>query len=225
MFNGSLGKDQGVATDSSSPSVIPSNIQGSASLRRRIIKACEDFEVIFSRSVKLEPALVPPMHLKVDKTLWEKPFNRLPARPQSTANQEEIRKQIKKMLDLGVIKPSTSVYWSQVLLAAKSNGDKRFCIDLRALNKALEDQGWQIPNIKMMIDRIGALNMKIFGSVDLTSGYHQFPIDVSSAWMTSFITFMGIYQWNRVPMGIKPAANYFQMTMAQHVLEGLIYDV
>ena len=26
-------------------------------------------------------------------------------------------------------------------------------------------------------------------------------------------------------MGIKPAANYFQMTMAQHVLEGLIYDI
>ena len=77
----------------------------------------------------------------------------------------------------------------------------------------------------MMIDRIGALRMKIFGSVDLTSGYHQFPIDVSSAWMTSFITFMGIYQWNRVPMGIKPAANYFQMTMTQHILEGLIYDI
>ena len=76
----------------------------------------------------------------------------------------------------------------------------------------------------MMIDRIGARKMSIFGSVDLTSGYHQFPIEEASAWMTSFITFMGIYQWNRVPMGIKPAANYFQMTMVQHVLEGLIYE-
>ena len=227
LFNGSLGKDQGVALGSNLPSssVIPTNIQGSASLRKRILQACKEFEMIFSRSVQLEPALVPPMRLKVDRDIWEKPFNRLPARPQSTANQEEIRKQINKMLALGVIKPSTSIYWSQVLLAAKPNGDKRFCIDLRALNKALEDQGWQIPNIKEMIDRVGALNMTIFGSVDLTSGYHQFPIEVSSAWMTSFITFMGIFQWNRVPMGIKPAANYFQMTMAQSVLEGLIYDI
>jgi hypothetical protein len=182
-------------------------------LKLAIIELCKKFKTFFSRSVKLDPASVPPMKLKVDKDLWEKPFNRLPARPQSTANQEEIRKQIKKMLDLGVIKPSISIYWSQVLLAAKSNGDKRFCIDLRALNKALEDQGWQIPNIKEMIDRIGALNMSIFGSVDLTSGYHQFPIEVSSTWahilLTSFITFMDMFQWNWVPMGIKPAANYF----------------
>ena len=226
LFDGSLGKDQGVATDTSiRPSVIPTNIQGSASLQKRIIELCQEYEVIFSRAVKPVPASVPPMKLSVDKDIWEKPFNRLPARPQSTSNQEEIRRQIKKMLDLGVIKPSTSVYWSQVLLAPKSNGEKRFCIDLRALNKALEDQGWQIPNIKMMIDRIGALRMTIFGSVDLTSGYHQFPIEVSSSWMTAFITFMGVFQWNRVPMGIKPAANYFQRTMAQHVLEGLLYDL
>jgi hypothetical protein len=69
------------------------------------------------------------MKLDVDKTEWERPFNRLPARPQSSAKRF-------------------------------SNGAKRFCIDLRALNKALQDQGWQIPNIKELIERIGALKMK-----------------------------------------------------------------
>jgi hypothetical protein len=58
----------------------------------------------------------------------------------------------------------------------------------------MEDQGWQISNIKEMIDRIGAMRMQIFDSVDLTSGYHQFQIEVSSAWITSFNTFMGIFQ-------------------------------
>jgi hypothetical protein len=111
-----------------------------------------------------------------------------------------------------------------VLLAAKSNGAKRFCIDLRALNKALQDQGWQIPNIKELIDRIGALKMKFYGTMDMTSGYHQFPMDPSSAWMTAFITFMGVFQWNRVPMEVKPAANYFQRTMTQEVLPGLVYS-
>jgi ABC-type sugar transport system substrate-binding protein len=101
------------------------------------------------------------MKLDVDKAEWERPFNRLPARPQSSANQEEIRKQLSKMLDLGVIAPSRSTNWNQVLLAAKSNGVKRFCIDLRALNKALQDRGWQIPNIKELIDRIGVLKINI----------------------------------------------------------------
>jgi hypothetical protein len=85
------------------------------------------------------------------------------------------------MLDLGVTSQSISTHWSQVLLAAKSNGSKRFCIDLRALNKALHDQGWQIPNIAQMISRIGATNMKFFGTMDLTSGYHQMPMDPNSS--------------------------------------------
>ena len=142
------------------PSVIPTQIYGSDSMKRRLRELCEEYADIFSRSVKSDPASVSAMKLDVDKAEWELLFNRLPARPQSSANQEEIRKQLSKMLNLGVIAPSRSTNWSQVLLAAKSNGAKRFCIDLRALNNALQDQEWQIPNIKELIDRIGALKMK-----------------------------------------------------------------
>jgi hypothetical protein len=49
-------------------------------------------------------------------------------------------------------------------------------------------------------------------------------MDPASAWMTAFITFMGIFQWNIVPMGVKPAANYFQRTMSQEVLQGLLFE-
>jgi hypothetical protein len=49
-------------------------------------------------------------------------------------------------------------------------------------------------------------------------------MDPASAWMTAFITFMGVFQWNCVPMGVKPAANYFQRTMTQEVLLGLVYS-
>jgi hypothetical protein len=76
-----------------------------------------------------------------------------------------------------------------------------------------------------MIARIGAMNKKFFGTMDLTSGYHQMPMDPHSFWMTAFITFMGVYQWNRVPMGVKPAANFFQKTMACEVLAELLFQV
>jgi hypothetical protein len=76
-----------------------------------------------------------------------------------------------------------------------------------------------------MINRIGAMNMKFFGTMDLTSGYHQILINPSSSWMTAFITFMGVYQWNRVPMGVKLAANFFQKTMATYVLLGLLFQI
>ena len=232
LFNGSL-KEQEVAcgigegkgsAKEAEMSPIPTQIHGSASMRKRLTALCESYVDIFSRSVKKTPAKITAMTLDVDRAEWERPYNRLPAWPQSAPNQEEIRKQLTKMLDLGVISPSRSTNWSQVLLAAKSNGSKRFCIDLRALNKALRDQGWQIPNIKELIDRIGALKMQFYATMDLTSGYHQFPMDPRSAWMTAFVTFMGVFEWNRVPMGVKPAANYFQRTMSQEVLPGLIYN-
>jgi hypothetical protein len=51
------------------------------------------------------------------------------------------------------------------------------------------------------------------------------PIDPKSSWMTAFITFMGVYQWNRVQMGVKPAANFFQKTMACEVLIERLFQV
>ena len=43
--------------------------------------------------------------------------------------------------------------------------------------------------------------------------------------MTAFITFMGIFEWLRVPMGVKPAANYFHNIMQSIVLTGLVFVI
>ena len=59
--------------------------------------------------------------------------------------------------------------------------------------------------------------------MDLTSGYFQAPIAASSRKYTAFITDDGVYQWKRVPMGIKCAGSYFQQQM-QLILRGLLDD-
>jgi hypothetical protein len=55
--------------------------------------------------------------------------------------------------------------------------------------------GWPIPNIEQMMQRIGTFKPKVFGVMDLTSGYHQSPLSESSRIFTAFITFMGIFEW------------------------------
>jgi hypothetical protein len=50
--------------------------------------------------------------------------------------------------------------------------------------------------------------------MDLTSGYHQCPIAVDSIPYAAFICFMGVFEWLRLPMGIKPAGSFFQAMMA-----------
>ena len=59
----------------------------------------------------------------------------------------------------------------------------------------------------------------------MTSGYHQASISADSQRFTAFITFMGIFSWLRVPMGLKGAPPYFQHGLATVVLAGLLYII
>ena len=72
-----------------------------------------------------------------------------------------------------------------------------------------------------MFERIGAHQPDIGGVMDLTSGYHQAPLTASAKILTAFICFSGIYQFTRLPFGLKRAPSYFQEMMATVILAGL----
>ena len=60
-----------------------------------------------------------------------------PSRPPyrlSFIEQDELKKQIRSLLDNKLIRPSCSPYGSPVLFVKKKSGDLRMCIDFRALN-------------------------------------------------------------------------------------------
>lgn len=200
-------------------------LHGSLPLQSKLRDLCKRYSDIFSVSVRSNPAQIPPMELKVDNSKWKTNKNRGPPRPQSRDKQKEIAKQVNNYLKLGVIKPVNAEEYSQVHLVPKPTPNEwRFCLDFVRLNDCTEGvEGWPIPNIKHMLDRIGERKSRIFGVMDMTSGYHQAPISASSQILTSFICFMGIFCWLRVPMGLKNAASYFQRVMATVVLIGLIY--
>jgi hypothetical protein len=64
-------------------------------------------------------------------------------------------------------------------------------------------EGWHIPNIHQIINRIGTLKPKVFGIIDFTAGYHKTPQHPDSKEYTAFITQYGLFEWNRVAMGLK----------------------
>jgi hypothetical protein len=62
----------------------------------------------------------------------------------------------------------------------------------------------------------------VFGIIDFTAGYHQIPLHPDSQEYTAFITQYGLFEWNRVAMGLKGSGPFFQRSMANKVLAGYV---
>ena len=54
------------------------------------------------------------------------------------AMKEELQNEVYSMLEMGVVRPSTSPYASSLVMVMKKDGSNRVCIDLRKLNKITE---------------------------------------------------------------------------------------
>ena len=83
---------------------------------------------------------------------------------------------------------------------------------------------WALPNILHMVDQIGAKKPKLFAKFDImTKGYWQLELSAALRLAAAFITTIGIFVWNQIPM--KPASSYFQHCMATVVLAGLMHEI
>ena len=142
--------------------------------------------------------------------------------------QKEIRKQVDVLLFLGVIKESRATKWSQVHLVPTptSEGQSqkwRYTLDFVRLNSATGGlEGWPIPNIQQIINRIGTLKPKIFGIIDFTAGYHQTLLHPDSQEYTAFNTQYGLFELNRVVMGLKGSGPFFKRSMSNKVFAGYV---
>jgi len=201
---------------------IPTNIQGSEVFIKLQRELCMKYNSVFSKELRTEPAKVTPMEIRVADG-WYSRENSKPPRVQSTLKDEEIKRQVEEMTEKGVIQHSEANQYSQVLLTPKSNGSWRFCIDYRRLNAVSKPDNWPIPNIRDVLNRLGEKKATYFGVLDLTKGYYQAPMSAQSKHFTSFMTKVGLYEWNRVAMGLTGAPGYFQKVMATEVLKSLMY--
>ncbi|CAM5142308.1 unnamed protein product [Natator depressus] len=72
------------------------------------------------------------------------------------AKREEIKAEVKKMLELGVTEESYSQWSSPIVLVPKPVGTMRFCNDFRRLNEISQFDAYLIPRIDELVDRLGS---------------------------------------------------------------------
>ena len=152
------------------------------------------------------------MTLTSDMPVHKKPYP-VPAHLQKVFDEE-----VDRMLDLGVIEPSSSPYCSPVVLVKKEDSSYRLCIDFRALNDVTRFDSEPMPTRDDDLSEF--VNCVYFSEIDLCKGYWQIPLDSASKECTAFSTKKGLMQFTRMPFGLKTACASFVRLMRK-VTDGL----
>ena len=85
------------------------------------------------------------------------------------SRKERVKKEIDKMLEMGIIQPSTSPWASPIVLVEKKDGDIRFCVDYRKLNEVSKFDAYPMPRVEEVLESVGAA--KFISTLDLAKGY------------------------------------------------------
>ena len=96
-------------------------------------------------------------------------------------------------------------------VAPKSGGGWRPCGNYRRLNDSTEFDRYPVPRIHDFTTKLAG--KKIFSKVDLIRGYHKIPIHQDDVQKTAIITPFGLFEFLRMPFGLKNTAQGFQRLM------------
>jgi len=109
-------------------------------------------------------------------------------------------------------KVNFSEWGTPIVIVKKTVGKIRMCGDYKVtLNPMLAEVCTPLLNMEDLLTEIG--NSTIFSKIDLEGAYLQLKLNDKSKKFTTINTPWGLFQYNRLPFGIKTAPGIFQTTM------------
>jgi hypothetical protein len=150
-------------------------------------------------------------HLKINPDA--RPVSQKPRR-QSVERQDFIRKEVRKLLDVGFIEEVHHPVWlANPVIVPKANGKLQMCIDYTSLNKACPKDPYPFSRIYQIVDSTSGCDLLSF--LDAYSGFHQIQMSREDRKHTAFVTVDGLYCYVVMPYGLKNALPTFVRAMSK----------
>jgi ribonuclease HI len=134
--------------------------------------------------------------------------------PYPVGLSEFVNKEIKELVENGIIRPSTSPYNNPIWVVNKKGCDdqgnqkRRLVIDFRKLNLKTLDEKYPVPDINNILSNLGGATY--FTKLDLKSGFHQILLREKDREKTAFSINNAKFEFCRLPFGFKNAPGIFQ---------------
>ena len=126
---------------------------------------------------------------------------------------EIARLEFAEMEKAGIVRRSSSPWSSPLHMVRKKDGGWRPCGDYRRLNNVTIPDRYPLPNIADFTSCLDGSS--VFSKLDLQKGYYQVPMSDSDIQKTAIITPFGMFEFLRLPFGLRNAGQTFQRMMDQ----------
>lgn len=129
------------------------------------------------------------------------------------------REEFRVMQELGICRPSKSEWASPLHIVPKKDGNIRPCGDYRKLNSITKPDRYPVPRLHDFTYVL--TGKKIYSRLDINRAYNCIAVAESDIEKTAVITPFGLFEFPRMPFGLRNAAQTFQRFMHHTVLTGL----
>uniref|UniRef100_A0A9J7Z6B4 Gypsy retrotransposon integrase-like protein 1 n=1 Tax=Cyprinus carpio carpio TaxID=630221 RepID=A0A9J7Z6B4_CYPCA len=142
-------RDQVAALSLTEPVVVDVDPHLSAAQKTELQHLVSQFQDVFSSQ--------PGQTNVLQHDIWTPPGVVVRQRPYRVpeARRQAIEEEVQQMLKLGVIEPSRSPWSNPIVMVPKPDGTLRFCNDFHRLNEVSEFDGYPMPRVDELLDRLG----------------------------------------------------------------------